>query len=253
MIVRRIYSNAAGFPGGSVRNLKMENEGHWLLGFISVIAAHSVSPLFCVELAHLGLRNGLSWGASVACAKLTPMRSRGRSLPSFGSVLNGFLWRPKLGNPNLDAIRGSGGEAGKAEAERFAGNVLPIIKQVRKAGATTLQQIANALNDWGVATARGGSWYPSNVRNVLGEAKARASNARLRTGRWSRRTGGGVRGRFWESVKTIKPPPFIDQTISVKAAVVRCSVWGLLYGRTSVIGWTAEEICSIRVLPILTP
>ena len=73
----------------------------------------------------------------------------------------------KLGNPNLDAIRGSGGEAGKAEAERFAGTVLPIIKQVKKAGATTLQQIADALNDRGVATARGGSWYPSNVRNVL--------------------------------------------------------------------------------------
>ena len=47
----------------------------------------------------------------------------------------------KLGNPNLDAIRGSGGEAGKV-AERFAGTVLPIIKQVKKAGATTLQQIA---------------------------------------------------------------------------------------------------------------
>jgi DNA invertase Pin-like site-specific DNA recombinase len=60
----------------------------------------------------------------------------------------------KLGNPNLDAIRGSGGEAGKADAERFAGTVLPIIKQVKKAGATTLQQIADALNDRGVATAR---------------------------------------------------------------------------------------------------
>jgi Recombinase len=68
----------------------------------------------------------------------------------------------KLGNPNLAAIRGSGGEA-----DRFAGTVLPIIKQVKKAGATTLQQIADALNDRGVATARGGSWYPSNVRNVL--------------------------------------------------------------------------------------
>jgi hypothetical protein len=73
----------------------------------------------------------------------------------------------KLGNPNLAAIRGSGGEAGKAEADRFAGTVLPIIKQVKKAGATTLQQTADALNDRGVATARGGSWYPSKVRNVL--------------------------------------------------------------------------------------
>ena len=73
----------------------------------------------------------------------------------------------KLDNPNLAAIRGSGGEAGKAEADRFANNVLPIIAQVRKAGALTLQQIAVALSDRGVATARGGSWYPSNVRNVL--------------------------------------------------------------------------------------
>jgi DNA invertase Pin-like site-specific DNA recombinase len=77
----------------------------------------------------------------------------------------------KLGNPNLDAIRGSGGEAGKAEAERFAGTVLPIIKPVSKAGATTLQAITDALNDRGVATARGGSWYPSNVRNVLARGK----------------------------------------------------------------------------------
>ena len=76
------------------------------------------------------------------------------------------------GNPNLDAIRGSGGEAGKAEAERFAGTVLPIIRQAKKAGASTLQQIADALNDRGVATARGGKWYPSNVKNILDRAEA---------------------------------------------------------------------------------
>jgi Recombinase len=43
---------------------------------------------------------------------------------------------------------------------------------VKKAGATTLQQIADALNDRGVATARGGSWYPSNVRNVPARDRA---------------------------------------------------------------------------------
>jgi DNA invertase Pin-like site-specific DNA recombinase len=63
----------------------------------------------------------------------------------------------KPGNPNLAVIRGSGGEAGKVEAERFAANVLPIIAQVRKAGASTLRQIADALNDRGVATSRGGN------------------------------------------------------------------------------------------------
>jgi len=78
----------------------------------------------------------------------------------------------KLDNPNLAAIRGSGGEAGKAEADCFAANVLPIIAQTRKAGASTLQQIADALNDRGVATARGGSWHSSNC--------AQRPDARLR-------------------------------------------------------------------------
>ena len=36
----------------------------------------------------------------------------------------------KPGDPNLAVIRGSGGEAGKVEAERFAANALPIIAQV---------------------------------------------------------------------------------------------------------------------------
>jgi len=50
--------------------------------------------------------------------------------------------------------------------------VLPIIKQARKAGATTLQASPDALNHGaGVATARGGSWYPGNARNVMSRAE----------------------------------------------------------------------------------
>jgi hypothetical protein len=44
----------------------------------------------------------------------------------------------------------------KAEADRRAANVLPIIREAQKAGATTLRQIAEALNARGAATARGG-------------------------------------------------------------------------------------------------
>jgi DNA invertase Pin-like site-specific DNA recombinase len=73
----------------------------------------------------------------------------------------------KLGNPNLDKVRGSGRDANVAEANRFAANVLPTIKEVQKAGNTTLQAIADVLNARGVATARGGTWSPSNVRNVM--------------------------------------------------------------------------------------
>jgi hypothetical protein len=34
----------------------------------------------------------------------------------------------------------------KAEADRYAANVLPIIREAQKAGATTLRDIASALN-----------------------------------------------------------------------------------------------------------
>lgn len=44
VIVERIYSNAAGSPAGSVRNLEMENEADWLVMFILVIAAHFSIP-----------------------------------------------------------------------------------------------------------------------------------------------------------------------------------------------------------------
>jgi DNA invertase Pin-like site-specific DNA recombinase len=78
----------------------------------------------------------------------------------------------KLGNPNLDQVSAVGREKQSEEADRFAANVLPFIRQAKKAGASTLQQIADALNDRGVATARGGKWYPSNVKNILDRAEA---------------------------------------------------------------------------------
>src|ERR1700761_3437561 len=64
-----------------------------------------------------------------------------------------------LGNPRLHTARRSAITAVKAEADRFAANVLPIIREAQKAGAATLREIASALNARGVATARGGQWY----------------------------------------------------------------------------------------------
>jgi hypothetical protein len=58
----------------------------------------------------------------------------------------------------------------KAEADRRAANILPITWEALKAGATTLRQIAEALNARGVATARGGQWYATSVSNVLNRA-----------------------------------------------------------------------------------
>jgi len=61
-----------------------------------------------------------------------------------------------LGNPRLHMVRKSAVDAVKFEADRYAANVLPIIREARKAGARTLREIAEALNDRGIATARRG-------------------------------------------------------------------------------------------------
>jgi hypothetical protein len=44
----------------------------------------------------------------------------------------------KLGNPNIEVAQGAAVAAVKAEADRAAGNVLPIIAEIRKSGARTL-------------------------------------------------------------------------------------------------------------------
>jgi DNA invertase Pin-like site-specific DNA recombinase len=75
-----------------------------------------------------------------------------------------------LGNPSLHMARKSAVKAVKAEAERYAANVLPIIREAQKAGARTLREIAAALNARGIATARGGQWYAQSVANILERA-----------------------------------------------------------------------------------
>jgi DNA invertase Pin-like site-specific DNA recombinase len=75
-----------------------------------------------------------------------------------------------LGNPRLHVARESAVDVVKAEADRYAANVLPIIREARKAGANTLRQIAEALNARGIPTARGGQWYAQSVANVLQRA-----------------------------------------------------------------------------------
>jgi hypothetical protein len=61
-------------------------------------------------------------------------------------------------------------DAVKAEADRFAANVLPIIREAQKAGARTLRELADALNARGITTARGGQWYAQTVANILERA-----------------------------------------------------------------------------------
>jgi DNA invertase Pin-like site-specific DNA recombinase len=77
----------------------------------------------------------------------------------------------KLGNrTNLGEAQAKGQEALKAGADQFAANALPVIEQIRKTGATSLQAISDALNARGVRTARGGQWAPMTVKRILDRA-----------------------------------------------------------------------------------
>ena len=72
-----------------------------------------------------------------------------------------------LGSPTLHMAHKGAMEAVKGEADRYAANVLPMIREAQKAGASTLRQVADALDARGIPTARAGRWYAQSVANIL--------------------------------------------------------------------------------------
>jgi hypothetical protein len=61
-----------------------------------------------------------------------------------------------LGNPRLADVRGRAVANLKADAERFARNIAPIIREIQLSGVASNRGIARSLNARGVASARGG-------------------------------------------------------------------------------------------------
>ena len=82
----------------------------------------------------------------------------------------------RLGNTANLRQAGSIGRASQSRAaNQFAIGVLPILAAVRKAGAESLADIADALNERGVRSMTGGKWHRSSVRNL--QAKAQSCEA----------------------------------------------------------------------------
>ena len=75
-----------------------------------------------------------------------------------------------LGGPKIAAARALGSAANKNSADRFAANIIPLIRQIQDSGATSLRAVAAALSARGVPTARGGEWSAVQVANVLRRA-----------------------------------------------------------------------------------
>ncbi|WP_095011993.1 recombinase family protein [Tsuneonella mangrovi] len=80
----------------------------------------------------------------------------------------------KLGNPNGAASLKRAGkgnvaaiEAVKDAAQSRAQELAGEIEAVKAAGAQSLREIAQGLNERHIEAPRGGSWYPSGVKRVL--------------------------------------------------------------------------------------
>jgi hypothetical protein len=72
-----------------------------------------------------------------------------------------------LGNPGLANVRKRAAAGVKANADRSAKNVLPVIRDIQSSGVTSHRGIARTLNARGVATARGGQWTAVQVGAIL--------------------------------------------------------------------------------------
>ena len=60
------------------------------------------------------------------------------------------------------------------KATRWAADLAPILAEIRASGATSLGQIADALNARGIPAAKGGSWSKTQVMRVLGQLESKA-------------------------------------------------------------------------------
>lgn len=73
----------------------------------------------------------------------------------------------KLGSPDLTLARAKASASLREQAKERRADVLPIIKEIKKDGNHTYQEIANQLNKRNVPTARGGEWHATSVRNII--------------------------------------------------------------------------------------
>jgi hypothetical protein len=79
-----------------------------------------------------------------------------------------------VGNPNgaqALAMAGKGNEASlrtiKETADTHAFNLKPVVQALAEEGKTSLGAVANALNERGMLTPRGGRWHKITVRNLF--------------------------------------------------------------------------------------
>lgn len=77
----------------------------------------------------------------------------------------------RLGNPYAINVVHLAHQANREQAHTFAAPLLLLVYSMRQQGMT-LQAIANEMNQRRISTARGGSWHPQTIQNLLARAEA---------------------------------------------------------------------------------
>jgi Recombinase len=80
--------------------------------------------------------------------------------------------RRRQGHDSRDITMRSTGQAlgvaaNKGNADRFAANIIPIIREIQASGVTTLRGVARALNARGVQSRTGVPWSHAAVGNII--------------------------------------------------------------------------------------
>lgn len=74
----------------------------------------------------------------------------------------------KLGNPDPFEAGELGRKTLTRQADEYAARVMPLVRELQRAGYTTLRDLAHGLSMKGVDTPRGNAnWHPSQVANLL--------------------------------------------------------------------------------------
>ena len=72
----------------------------------------------------------------------------------------------RLGTRDGKRLSGLGTAERKRRAAKLANELSPVIEGLRRAGCSSLQSIADALNARGITAPRGGEWHPESVRRA---------------------------------------------------------------------------------------
>jgi DNA invertase Pin-like site-specific DNA recombinase len=93
-----------------------------------------------------------------------------------GKQLGGVRVLKETGQPwNLGSVAHEGSREGvkvrRQHRDRFVGDILPMIEEKQRQGATSLRLIADALNVEGAPAPRGGMWTATQVARVMKAAQ----------------------------------------------------------------------------------